>query len=110
MASIHTPKELAFSAALDVEGVFVCPRCKKPNEYVNRDGLSVQGIVIDGPHECPDNTCEVILPEDWCVCYAADCGWDGTARQVLTAAKKRLNLKPCPHCRGTGLVRDPARG
>lgn len=46
--------------------------------------------------------CEELHVEDCVRCYKCDSKWSG--EEVAAVMLKKSNQKPCPHCKGTGVV------
>lgn len=97
----HTPAQQRFHRFLEAGDNFQCPKCGTSSE---------KGMFYIDTTFCPlDNRdpvlcmCEVIHAEDYCVCE--NCGWDGSARSVYNATKKRKNFVSCPTCKGKGVVK-----
>jgi len=77
------------------EAEWKCPRClatfdsKKPF-YVQEP--------VDGTEDCLKLHCDDFL-------FCDTCGYSATGKSFAAQIVKAKNLKPCPHCNGTGLVK-----
>jgi rubredoxin len=82
-----TAKHTTFQP-LDTE--WACPSCKS--------GIDQFYIDESAGHE----DCAALHKEDYVVCHKCGAAYDGEKLSKLLA--KINNLKPCPHCKGTGVI------
>jgi DnaJ-class molecular chaperone len=85
-----TAKELAFTNLCYDDENWMCPRCGsvEADLYIDDD----EGSTIRRGQRVRCETCK----------------WEGTAGQVVDAAKSRRSLVKCEHCGGTGYVASEA--
>lgn len=66
-----------------------CPNCGADNGYFYKD-------------DSPDFDCEELHVEDCVRCESCASNWSG--KKVAALMMKKANQKPCPHCKGTGVI------
>ena len=76
---------------------WTCPKC---------GGKVGDEFYIDEPAEGVEDGCELLHAEDVLVCTRCGGGWTG--KRFAAMMEKQNNLMPCPHCKGTGLVKKEA--
>jgi Zn finger protein HypA/HybF involved in hydrogenase expression len=74
-----------------------CPKCGERLD--GKDG----GFIIDGVAEGALGDCDLLHVNDELLC--SSCKYISTGKKFSALLQRKHNLIPCPHCKGTGLVK-----
>lgn len=76
---------------------WVCPKCR-----AKAGDFCVDELQEDADWECP-----LLHPDDYIKCMK--CGFETSGRSFSARIKKKLNMVPCPACKGKGHVKAKRR-
>jgi rubredoxin len=72
---------------------WICPKCGADSAF----------FVVEDGAEDSDDDCPLLHNEDEIEC--GKCGYGGTGKSVAAQMTRKLDLVPCPCCKGAGYVK-----